>query len=132
MYISRRVDIIGPPVWKSTISPHLSKSELASLRLWQSKCQQHTLSPLHHHTLTLPRYLTTPSHTQNPSDVEHDTCTTYASYIVPTLRLTADQYRTHLDLVPMPRATIYIPFLHLSYLPDPFSLTIVGNYSFLV
>src|SRR5258707_14204656 len=54
------------------------------------------------------------------------------NYITPTLRLTADQYQTHLDLVPMPRAAIYIPFLHLSYLPDPFSLTIMGNYSFLV
>src|SRR6266436_8697585 len=72
MYISRRVDIIGPPVWKSTISPHLSKSELVSLRLWQSKCQQHTLSPLHCHTLTPPGYLTTLSHTQNPSNVERD------------------------------------------------------------
>src|SRR5258708_8812814 len=74
MYISRRVDIIGPPVWKSTISPCLSKSELASLRPWQSECQQHTLSPLHHHTLTPPRYLTMPSCTQNPSDVECDRC----------------------------------------------------------
>src|SRR5258708_24579283 len=36
------------------------------------------------------------------------------------------------DLVPTPRATVYIPFLHLSYLPDHFSLTIPGNYSFLV
>src|SRR5260221_9849893 len=54
------------------------------------------------------------------------------NYIMPTLRLTADQCQTHSDLVPMPRATIYIPFLHLSYLPDPFSLTIMGNYSFLV
>ena len=72
MYISRRVDIIGPPVWKSTISPCLSKSKLASLRLWQSECQWHTLSPLHHHMLTPPRYLTTLSHTQNPSDVERD------------------------------------------------------------
>ena len=54
------------------------------------------------------------------------------NYIVPTLRLTTDQYWTHSDLVPMPRAAIYIPFLHLSYLPDPFSLTITGNYSFLV
>src|SRR5258705_8180812 len=60
------------------------------------------------------------------------TCTTYASYITPTLGLTMDQYWTHSDLVPMPRAAIYIPFLHLSYLPDPFSLTITGNYSFLV
>src|SRR5258708_27885110 len=60
------------------------------------------------------------------------TYATYASYIVPTLRLTADQYQTHSDLVRMPRATVYIPFLHLSYLPDPFSLTIMGNYSFLV
>jgi len=60
------------------------------------------------------------------------TCTTYASYITPTLGLTMDQYWTHSDLVPMPRAAIYIPFLHLSYLPDPFSLTIMGNYSFLV
>src|SRR5258708_26594632 len=73
MYISRRVDIIGPPVWKSTISPHLSKSKLASLRLWQSKCQRHMLSPLLCHMLTPPRYPTTPFHTQNPSDVEHDT-----------------------------------------------------------
>src|SRR5258706_14065942 len=53
-------------------------------------------------------------------------------YIMPTLRLTTDQYQTHLDLVPTPRAAVYIPFLHLSYLPDPFSLTIMGNYSFLV
>src|SRR5258708_33095645 len=52
--------------------------------------------------------------------------------VMPTLRLTTDQYQTHSDLVPMPRATVYIPFLHLSYLPDPFSLTIAGNYSFLV
>src|SRR5258708_38482034 len=53
--------------------------------------------------------------------------------VVPTLGLTADQYQTCLDLVPMPRAAISdIPFLHLSYLPDPFSLTIMGNYSFLV
>ncbi len=53
-----------------------------------------------------------------------------------TVRLTldqySDQYQTHLDLVPMPRATVYIPFLHSSYLPDPLSLTITGNYSFLV
>src|SRR5258708_17981278 len=46
----------------------------------------------------------------------HNLC----NYIMPTLGLTMDQYHTHLDLVPMPRATIYIPFLHLSYLPDPF------------
>src|SRR5258708_39919645 len=54
------------------------------------------------------------------------------NYVTPTLRLTADQYWTHSDPVPMPRAAVYIPFLHLSYLPDPFSLTIMGNYSFLV
>src|SRR5258705_5290258 len=54
------------------------------------------------------------------------------NYIAPTLRLTMDQYQTCSDLVPTPRAAIYIPFLHLSYLPDPFSLTIMGNYSFLV
>src|SRR5258705_1130469 len=53
------------------------------------------------------------------------------NYVAPTLRLTVDHW-THSDLVPMPRATVYIPFLHLSYLPDPFSLTIMGNYSFLV
>src|SRR5258707_11728932 len=52
--------------------------------------------------------------------------------IAPTLGLTADQHWTCLDLVPTPRATVCIPFLHLSYLPDPFSLTITGNYSFLV
>src|SRR5258705_8768557 len=72
MYISRRGDIVGPPVWKSTISPHLSKSKLVSLRPWQSEHQQHMLSPLHHHTLTLPGYPTTPSHTRNPSNVKHD------------------------------------------------------------
>src|SRR5258708_11244433 len=72
MYISRRVDIIGPPVWKSTSSPHLSKSELASLRPWQSEHQRCMLSPLHHHMLTLPGYPTTPSHTRNPSDIKHD------------------------------------------------------------
>src|SRR5258708_4009391 len=75
MYIRRRVNIIGPPVWKSTISPHLSKSELASLRPWQSEHQQCMLSPLHHHTLTPPGYPTMPSHTQNPSDIKHDTST---------------------------------------------------------
>src|SRR5258706_11509200 len=72
MYISRRVDIIGPPVWKSIIAPRLSKSELVSLRPWQSKCQRHTLSPLHHHMLTPPGYPTAPSRTQNPSDIERD------------------------------------------------------------
>src|SRR5258708_2958891 len=72
MYISRRVDIIGPPVWKSIIAPRLSKSELASLRPWQSERQRRTLSPLHHHMLTLPGYPTAPSRTRNPSDVEHD------------------------------------------------------------
>src|SRR5258707_606609 len=53
------------------------------------------------------------------------------NYVTPALRLTMDQYRTHSDLVPIPRATIYIPFLHLSYLPDTFLLTIAGNYLFL-
>src|SRR5258707_2887374 len=52
------------------------------------------------------------------------------NYVVPTLRLTTDQYWTCLDLVPTPRDAIYMPFLHLSYLPDPFSLTITGIYSF--
>src|SRR5258707_360678 len=50
------------------------------------------------------------------------------NYIAPTLGLTTDQYQTHSDPVPMPRATIYIPFLHLSYLPDHFSLTLMGNF----
>src|SRR5260221_12552095 len=58
-------------------------------------------------------------------------CNLY-NYVMPTLRLTTDQYWTHSDLVPMPRAIIYIPFPHSSYLADPFSLTIAGNYSFLV
>src|SRR5258707_13892118 len=53
-------------------------------------------------------------------------------YVAPTLGLTADRHWTHPDLVPMPRATVYIPLPHLSYLPDPSSLTIVGNYPFLV
>src|SRR5258705_8945716 len=75
MYISRRVDIIGPPVWKSIIAPRLSKSELASLRPWQSECQRCTLSPLHRHMLTPPGYPTAPSCTRNPSDIERDTST---------------------------------------------------------
>ena len=53
-------------------------------------------------------------------------------YVTPTLGLTADQCWTHLVLVPMPRAAVYIPFPHLFYLPDPFSLTIAVNYPFLV
>ncbi len=65
------------------------------------------------------------------SNSEVYSCNLY-NYVAPTLRLTMDQYQTCSDLVPMPRASIYIPFLHLSYLPDPFSLTIMGNYSFLV
>src|SRR5258708_14701528 len=65
------------------------------------------------------------------SNSEAYLCNLY-NYVAPTLRLTADQYWTHSDLVPTPRAAIYIPFLHLSYLPDPFSLTITGNCSFLV
>src|SRR5258708_36097661 len=31
------------------------------------------LSPLHHHMLALPRYLTALSCTRNPSDIKHDT-----------------------------------------------------------
>src|SRR5258708_39379978 len=58
-------------------------------------------------------------------------CSSY-DYVMPTLGLTADRHWTHLDLVPTPRATVYIPLPHLSYLPDPFSLTIAGNYPFLV
>src|SRR5258708_2471042 len=53
-------------------------------------------------------------------------------YVMPTLGLTVDRHQTHPDLVPMPRAAVYIPLPHLSYLPDPFSLTIAGNYPFLV
>src|SRR5258708_19709776 len=49
--------------------------------------------------------------------------------IMPTLRLTVDQHWTCFNLVPMPRATIYIPFLHFSYFPYPFSFTLFSNYS---
>src|SRR5258708_26225815 len=49
------------------------------------------------------------------------------NYIMPTLRLTMDRHLTHLDLVPMPRAAVYIPLPHLSYLPDPFSSPMTGN-----
>src|SRR5258705_754650 len=58
-------------------------------------------------------------------------CSSY-DYIMPTLGLTVDRHWTCPDLVPTPRAAIYIPLPHLSYLPDPFSLTIAGNYPFLV
>src|SRR5258708_33976007 len=79
-------------------------------------------------TPSAPTLLHPPPLHSNSEAYLHNLC----NYITPTLRLTTDQYWTHLDLVPMPRAAIYIPFLHLSYLPDPFSLTIMGNYSFLV
>src|SRR6266481_3319800 len=97
MYISRRVDIIGPPVWKSTISPCLSKSELASLRLWQSKCQRRMLSPLHCHMLTPPRYPTAPSCTRNPSDIKHDTILHSGLHLGEELRR-----RLLLNLLPRP------------------------------
>src|SRR5258708_3741808 len=90
-----------------------------------------------HQTIFPPTLPLTPSASTPPlppllcSNSDAYLCNLY-NYIMPTLRLTTDQYQTHLDLVPMPRAAIYIPFLHLSYLPDPFSLTIAGNYSFLV
>src|SRR5260221_6228649 len=58
-------------------------------------------------------------------------CSSY-DYVAPTLGLTMDQHQTCPDLVPTPRATIYIPLPHLSYLPDPFSLTLACNYPFLV
>src|SRR5258707_1500298 len=58
-------------------------------------------------------------------------CSSY-DYVMPTLGLTVDRHQTCPDLVPMPRAAVYIPLPHLSYLPDPFSLTIAGNYPFLV
>src|SRR5258708_38434333 len=111
MYISRRVDIIGPPVWKSTISPHLSKSELASLRLWQSKCQQHTLSPLHHHTLTLPRYLTAPSHTRNPSDVERDNVCMHPFWFSPSTcaAIGPQTHLAHPPSIPWPSAPTPTP-----------------------
>src|SRR5258707_14271959 len=90
------------------------------------------------HGMTSPPLLHPPLATSTPplppplcSNSEAYLCNLY-NYITPSLRLTTDQYWTHSDLVPTPRATIYIPFLHLSYLPDPFSLTIMGNYSFLV
>src|SRR5258708_14469274 len=62
MYISRRGDTVGPPVWKSTILHIFLKSE----------CQQHTLRPPHCHMLTPTGYLTVLFHTQYPSDIEHD------------------------------------------------------------
>src|SRR5258708_24678323 len=88
-----------------------------------------TSNPIHLHstssTSTPP--LPPPLH----SNSEAYLCNLY-NYIMPTLRLTTDQYQTHLDLIPTSRAAVYIPFLHLSYLPDPFSLPIWVNYSFLV
>src|SRR5260370_32676014 len=42
--------------------------------------------------------------------------------IMPTLGLTADHHHTHSDLAPMPAAADCIPLLHLTYLPQPYSL----------
>src|SRR5258708_4511120 len=85
----------------------------------------HLWLPLTPSASTLP--LPPPLHSNSKAYL-HNLC----NYITPTPRLTVDKYWTCSDLVPMPRAAVYIPFLHLSYLPDPFSLTIMGNYSFLV
>src|SRR5258708_37892516 len=68
-------------------------------------------------TLPLP-----PSLRSNSKAYLHNLC----NYITPTFGLTTDQYWTCSDLVPMPRAAIYIPFLHLSYLPDPFCRQDIG------
>src|SRR5258708_6177361 len=53
-------------------------------------------------------------------------------HVAPTRRRTMDRHLTHPDPVHTPKDAIYIPLLHLTYLPDPFSLTIAGNYPFLV
>src|SRR5258707_2743583 len=101
MYISRRVDIIGPPVWKSIIAPHLSKSKLASLRPRQSERQQRTLSALHHHTLTPSGYLTAPSCTRNPSDIE---CDKYLGFILSPEGLRMDPAKVSMiQAWPVPR-----------------------------
>src|SRR5258708_39823043 len=50
-------------------------------------------------------------------------CSSY-DYVTPTLGLTTDRHWTHPDLLPTPRATVYIPLPHSAYFPDPFSLTI--------
>src|SRR5258708_7099215 len=54
MYISRRGDTVRSPSLEINYSPcPLSPSLVSSfMRLWQSKCQQHTLSPPHCPTLT--------------------------------------------------------------------------------
>src|SRR5260221_14691915 len=85
----------------------------------------HLWPPLTPSTSTLP--LLPPLHSNSEAYLHN-----LYNYVTPTLGLTVDQYQNCSDLVPMPRATVYIPFLHLSYLPDPFPLTIMGNYSFLV
>ena len=51
----------------------------------------------------------------------------WQDYVAQALGITADQCRTHPDLVPTPRAAVCIPLLHSSYLSDPFSLPIMGN-----
>src|SRR5258708_11073065 len=62
MYISRRGDTVGPPVWKSTILHVFLKSE----------CQRHMLHPPHCHMLTPTGYPTALFCTQYPSNVERD------------------------------------------------------------
>src|SRR5258708_327045 len=101
-------------------------------------------SPFCHGTTSLPSsfispcplclHSATPCHLQSPLlHPLHSYSEAYVhSYAASTVRLASDQHQTHLDLVPTPRAAIYIPFLHSSYLPDLLSLTITGNYPFLV
>src|SRR5258708_28918410 len=98
------------------------------------RCHGMTSLPLLHSPLATsnPFHLHSASSTSIPLQLRCILAQQLYNCVTPTLRLTMDQYWTCSDLVPMPRAAIYIPFLHLSYLPDPFSLTIVGNYSFLV
>src|SRR5260221_10565887 len=54
MYISRRGDTVRSPSLEINYSPCPSSPSLASsfARPWQSKCQQHMLSPPHHPMLT--------------------------------------------------------------------------------
>ncbi len=49
------------------------------------------------------------------------------NHAMSTVGLASDWYWTCLDPVPMPRGTIYIPFIHSSNLSDLLSLPTTGN-----
>src|SRR5258708_37147102 len=72
MYISRRGDTVGPPVWKSTILHVFSKSKLSILETMAVQAPTMYVEPSTPSYANSYRYLTMLSCTWYPSDIEHN------------------------------------------------------------